>query len=298
MHMDKPIAVSRHQSRITPYLMTGPAFVLLLLLIILPTVLVVGTAFTDWQLGNGPAKFVGLDTFRALLADPDFRPAAANTGWYVLVVATGTTLAGLAAALLVNGCRQGRAIYRAVFFMPTVATLTSMAIAWQILLSPSVGLATQFLRALGLAPPNWLQDPAFALPTLAVIGIWSGFGFAMMFFLAELKKIPRELYESNRLDNGGFADGLRHVTLPHLFPILLFVLVFSTMQALRVFDTVAVTTHGGPQKSTLVMLYFIYQEGFSLFRTNVAAAATALFIIVAVLLSLAQISLGRMGKAK
>lgn len=279
---------------ITPYLMIGPAMLTIGVLILFPVALVFATAFTDWQLGAGSAHFVGLSTFADLLADPDFRKAALNTARYIAFVVPTTTVLGLAAALLISGLARGQGIYRMIIFMPSVATLAAMAVAWQMLLSPSVGAVPQLLRLLGFAPGNWLQDPNLALPVLAAIGIWAELGFAMLFFLAGLKNLPRELGEAAEIDGiGGFFDRLWHVTLPHLAPITLFVVLFVTIHALRVFDTVAIITRGGPEKSTLVILYFIYQEAFALFRTNLAAAATVLFILVVLALSLLQMRLGQ-----
>lgn len=277
-----------------PYLMIAPAAVLLALLILVPVALVFATALTDWQLGADRATFVGLDTFRQLLADPDFRRAATNTALYVAIVVPGTTLLGLFAAVLLSDLDRGGPIYRAILFLPSVATLAAMAIAWQMLLSPAVGAVPQILRAFGYAPGNWLQDPRLALPLLSIIGIWAESGFAMLFFLAGLKSLPRDLSDAAALDGiGGPLDRLWYVTLPHLAPITVFVVVFQTIHALRVFDTVAMITRGGPEKSTLVLIYYIYQEGFSLFRTNIAAAASVLFIVLVLLLSLGQLRLGR-----
>lgn len=287
------------EPRLSLYLMIAPAALLLLLLILIPVALVTGTAFTDWRLGSGGASFVGIETFRELISDPDFRTAVWNSACYVAFVVPATTLAGLAVALLIAECGRGQAFYRMIYFLPSVATLAAMAVAWQMLLSPSVGAVPQLLRLLGFTPGNWLQDPQAALPTLGLIGIWSETGFAMLFFLAGLKTAPRELYEAAALDGcGNPLDRLRHVTLPHLAPISAFVLVFSTIHALRVFDTVAIITRGGPEKATLVALYFIYQEAFSLFRTNIAAAATVLFIVVVLGLSLLQLYVlrGRRGR--
>ncbi|SJZ57975.1 multiple sugar transport system permease protein [Enhydrobacter aerosaccus] len=284
----------RGDASLAPYLMVAPATVLLLALILAPLALVVATAFTDWHLGGGAAAFVGFDTFVTLLDEPDFRTAVWNTARYVVFVVPATSVAGLVAALLIAECRRGQALYRMLFFLPSVATLAAMSVAWQMLLSPSVGALPQILRLVGLTPGNWLQDPDRALSALGLIGIWSEAGFAMLFFLAGLKTVPAELHEAAALDGvGTLLDRLWHVTLPHLAPITAFVLVFSSIHALRVFDTVAIMTRGGPEKSTLVALYFIYQEAFSLFRTNLAAAATVLFIAAVLLLSLLQLYLTR-----
>ncbi|MGQ3296605.1 carbohydrate ABC transporter permease [Reyranella sp.] len=290
---------SRRNSGAGPYLMLAPAVLLLAVMILAPLALVTATAFTDWHLGGGPPQFVGLETFRTLLEDQDFQIAVWNTVRYVGLVVPVTTLMGLAVALLIAECGRGQALYRMIFFLPSVATLAAMSVAWQMLLSPSVGAVPQILRLLGFAPGNWLQDPHAALPTLAVIGIWSEAGFAMLFFLAGLKTVPHELVEAVALDGrGSVVDRLWHVTLPHLAPITVFVLIFSSIHALRVFDTVAIITRGGPEKATLVALYFIYQEAFSLFRTNLAAAATVLFITVVLALSLVQLYATRTGRSR
>jgi multiple sugar transport system permease protein len=287
------------QARLAPYLMVAPAVLLLLVLILVPLALVTVTAFTDWHLGGDAPHFVGFDTFRELVADPDFQTAVWNTACYVGFVVPVTTLAGFAIALLIADCGRGQAVYRVIFFLPSVATLAAMAVAWQMLLSPAVGAVPQLLRLLGMAPGNWLQDPQAALPTLATIGIWSDAGFAMLFFLSGLKSVPTELKEAAALDGyGSFLDRLWLVILPHLAPITAFVLVFSSIHALRVFDTVAIITHGGPEKATLVALYFIYQEAFSLFRTNLAAAATILFVAVVLALSLIQLAVTRAGRSR
>jgi multiple sugar transport system permease protein len=286
------VTCPRTAFNVVPYLLVGPAALLLGVMILFPLLLVAGTSLTDWQIGAGWPNFVGFDTYRELLADPDFRQSAANTVQYGLIAVPTTTALGLLAALLISACGRGAAVYRLILFVPSVATLAAMAVAWQLLLSPAVGGIPQLVRALGFQPGNWLQDRTNALPILALIGVWSEAGFAMLFFLAGLKSVPRELHEATALDNGGIAERLFHVVLPHLAPISVFVLAFSALRALRVFDTVAIITHGGPEKSTLVILYYIYQQGFQLFRTNLAAGASVLFIVVVILLSGVQL-LGR-----
>ncbi len=272
-----------------PYLLAGPACVLLVVMILFPLCLVVATSFTDWQIGAGWPNFAGLSAFKELLADPDFRKAALNTAQYAAIVVPATTVLGLLTAILITESGRGAAFYRSILFIPSITTLAAASVAWQLLLSPTVGAIPQILHAFGSSSANWLQDRSFALPVLALIGIWSQAGFATLFFLAGLKTAGRELHEAVALDGGGPLDRLFHVTLPHLAPIMIFVLAFAALQSLRVFDTVAIITRGGPEKSTLVILYYIYQEAFSLFRTNLAAAATVLFVCAVLSLSAVQL---------
>lgn len=281
-------------TRLKPLLLVAPAALLMLLLQIGPLLLVIGTAFTDWQLGGPAPGFVGLANFRALAAEPEFREALAATGRYVLMVVPAAIGGGLLLALLIAACRRGRAIYQTIFFLPYIATLAATAIAWQMLLHPSIGPMNQLLTALGGSAPNWLRDEALALPTLVMIGIWHEAGFAMVFFLAALKGVPRELHEAAVLDGQGSAwDRFWLVTWPQIGPIALFVSVVITTHALMVFDTVAVLTQGGPGNTTRMLLFVIYQEGFSFFRTNHAAAATVVFLLLALLLGTLQLRLGR-----
>jgi multiple sugar transport system permease protein len=271
---------------------------LIVLFILAPLALVIGAAFTDWQLGRGTPSFVGLANFTTLLSDPDFHRSLGNTARYTAMVVPLTVSLGLLIALLIARSGPAAAVYRAIYFLPVVATLAAMSVVWQLLLSPTVGVVARVFGWLGVSAPNWLQDPALALPIVALVGIWSELGFAMLFFLAGLRTIPTEYYEAAMLDGcGGFWDRLWLVTWPQLVPTTLFVFVITTVHAVRVFDVVAVMTHGGPQQATQVLLFTIYQEAFQLFRTNLAAAATVIFIVIVLALSLVQLRIGRDGRA-
>jgi len=275
-------------------LLAGPVAILMLLLQVVPLLLVVGTSFTDWQLGGPAPALVGFARYRELLADPNFQASAAATLRYVLMVVPGATGLGLVLALLISGCRRGRSLYQTIFFLPYIATLAAMSMAWQILLHPSFGLVNQALEAIGVPATNWLRDEATALPVLVLIGIWHETGFAMVFFLAALASVPTELHDAARLDGMGAAwDRFWLVTAPHIGAMTLFVIVVVTAHALMTFDTVAVLTQGGPGNATRLLLFVIYQEAFAFFRTSQAAAATVLFLIAALLLGALQLRLGR-----
>jgi multiple sugar transport system permease protein len=274
--------------------LAAPTMLLMLLLQIVPLLLVIGTAFTDWQLGGNPPGFVGLANFQGLLEDADFRASVLVTARYALMVVPGALGLGLGLALLLDGCGRGRTVYQTIFFLPHIATLAAMSIAWQMLLHPSFGPANQLLGLLGLGGVNWLRDEATALPVLALIGIWHETGFAMVFFLAALRSVPLELHDAARLDGMGQGwDRFWLVTGPHIAAIGLFVLVVLTAHAVMVFDTVALLTQGGPGNATRVLLFVIYQEGFAFFRSNVAAAATVFFLAITLTLGVLQLRLGR-----
>lgn len=286
-----PAAMQRVQraETVIAHALVGPALFLLLALFLLPTLAIFVIAATDWRFGARSLSFVGLANFAELFRDPVFLNSLGNTVVYTLIVVPATTGLGLLIALLIESGRSFRAFYRAVHFLPYMATLAAMAIAWEALLHPSIGLINQMLRAVGLPTANWLRDSATVLPVLAAIGVWKNLGFAMVMFLAGLKSIPRELHDAADIDGADiWLDRLRTVTLPLLGPVSMFVLIVTTLRALETFDTVKILTQGGPSKASEMLLYTLYMESFEYLRTGYGAAVTVVFLFIVATLTLTQ----------
>ncbi len=271
------------------YALAAPAFLLIVLLVLVPTLGIFVIAVTDWQFGERSLDFVGVRNFVDLFGDATFRAAFFNTMAYVAVTVPGTTILGLAIALLIESGRSLRAFYRAAHFLPVMATLAAMAIAWEALLHPTIGLVNQVLGDLGLARPNWLRDTSLVLPTLMVIGIWQQLGLAMVLFLAGLKAIPQDLYDAADVDGAdGWLDRLTTVTLPMLGPVTMFVTIIMALRAFEVFDTVRILTHGGPGNASETLLHTLYVESFEYLRTGYGAAVTLVFLLIVIGLTLVQ----------
>ncbi|CCV03092.1 Binding-protein-dependent transport systems inner membrane component [Mesorhizobium metallidurans STM 2683] len=269
--------------------LAGPAFLLLIVLFFLPVFAVFAIALTDWQFGASSLSFVGLANFREVFADESFRASLVNTIVYVAIVVPGTIVLGLAIALLIESGKSFRAFYRAIHFLPYMATLTAMAIAWEALLHPTIGLVNQTLAGLDLPTANWLRDENTVLPVLAVIGIWQNLGFAMVLFLAGLKSIPQDLYDAADIDGADvWLDRLRTVTLPMLGPVTMFVFIVVALKAFETFDTVQVLTQGGPGHASEMLLYTLYRESFEYLRTGYGASVAAVFLLIVVALTLIQ----------
>jgi len=260
-------------------LLLTPATVLILMLLVVPVSIVAVMSLTNWQFGAATLDWVGLANYRELLADPVFQKSISNTLTYLVVVTLGSITIGLGAALLIESDTQLRTFYRTAFFMPVASTLIAMAVVWQFLLHPSVGLVNQVLGLLGMEPRNWLNDGRSALYSLAAIGIWQMSGLALVLFLAGLKSIPQDIRDAGALDGIEHPlDRFRRITWPLLGPTTLFVVTVCAIRALQVFDTVHVLTKGGPNKATEVLLHTIYSEGFSFLRMGYASAMTVVFI--------------------
>ncbi|MDA9505273.1 ABC transporter permease [Bradyrhizobium sp. CCBAU 11386] len=274
---------------ITAWMLTGPAFFFLFVLFFVPVVGVFIIAFTDWQFGARSLSFVGFANFRQIVADADFRTSLLNTIGYVLIVVPSTLVLGLVIALLIESGKTCRSFYRAIHFLPFMATLTAMAIAWEALLHPTIGLVNQTLAAIGLPTANWLRDENTALPVLAFIGIWQNLGYAMVLFLAGLKSIPQDLYDAADVDGADlWLDRLRTVTLPMLGPVSMFVVIIVALRAFESFDTVKVLTQGGPSHASEVLLYTLYRESFEYLHAGYGAAVAVVFLAIIVMLTLGQ----------
>jgi multiple sugar transport system permease protein len=284
-----PRVAERYAEQIAAYALVLPGTALLALLFVLPVIAIFVIAATNWQFGSTSLTFVGLKNFREVFADPTFRASLFNTMIYVLIVVPGTVGFGLLVALLIEAGESLRKLYRAIHFIPFMATLAATAVAWEMLLHPTIGLVNQAFAALGIPTANWLRDEATVLPMLALIGIWQNAGFAMVLFLAGLKAIPSELYQAADIDGAdGWLDRLRAVTLPMLGPVSMFVIIVVAIRAFEVFDTVAILTQGGPGRASEVLLYTIYRESFEYLHTGYGASVTVVFLAIIVVLTLVQ----------
>lgn len=281
---------------LTDLALVGPAALALLLFVFLPVAVVFVLAFTDYQVGASSAQWVGLGNFETLFGSRLGRNALINTLVYAAIVIPASVGLGLLVALGLHALspRLPRlsAILRTVYFLPVAATLVAMAVSWQMLLHPSLGLMNDWISALGLPPQQWLSDRDIVLFTLAGIGVWQSVGYNMVLFLAGLAAIPSVLYDAAEVD--GVEDGWTRfwtVTWPLLGPTTLFVLIVTAASAFRVFETVATMTQGGPAFASDTIVYALYREGFVYFKAGYASAITVVFFLALLLLTALQIAL-------
>jgi multiple sugar transport system permease protein len=271
------------------WLLAGPAVVLMWLMLLGPAVVVVGLSLTDWTFGSPEIGFAGLANYRELWDDRVFWISLRNTLSYVAFTVPASVFLGLGVALLIEAGESLKGLYRTLFFLPVTSTLLAMALVFQFALHPTAGLINQALALVGIVGPDWLKNPDTALHALGLIGIWQAVGLNMVLFLAGLKAIPGDLYDAASVDGVDSAwERFRRVTWPMLAPSLVFVVTITAIRSFQVFDTVAVLTEGGPNKATSVLLYQMYQEGFSFLRSAYAAALTCVFLAFVLLLTWAQ----------
>ncbi len=269
--------------------MATPATFLLFLLLLGPTGAVILLSMTDWQFGAKTMNFIGFGNYVELFSDRVFWISLRNTLLYVAITVPASVALGLGSALLIEARGSLQSFYRTVFFLPVTATLIAMAVVWEFLFHPNVGLVNLLLALIGIRGVHWLNDPATALYALSAIGVWQSIGFNTVLFLAGLKSIPRDLYEAAAVDGADDPwERFRRVTWPMLGPTLMFVLIIMAIRSFQVFDSVAVLTSGGPNKSTEVLLYTMYREGFGYFRSGYGSGVAVIFLAFVLALTLLQ----------
>ena len=278
--------VRRHESA-TAWVFVSPAVVIILGLSVVPVLWSLLLSFQANDLVT-PSRWVGLDNYDALVQDPNFGQAVRNTLVYTALYAPLSVVIGLALALALNRRIRLVGLYRTLFFVPFVVSATAQGVLFSFILDPQFGAANSLLHHLGLSAQGFLTDPGQALLVLLAISLWSGSGFCVVVYLAALQDVPPTLIEAARLDGAGRWRLLRHVVLPSLTPVSVFLLLWQTINALQVFDLVYVTTKGGPLGSTTVIVYFIWDQAFKNFTAGYGAAAAyvlavALIVIAVVL---------------
>ncbi len=273
----------KRQEHIAGYLFILPNLIGVLVFVVLPVIAGLVLSFTRWDLLTPPV-WINIDNYKQLLHDPLFWVGLKNSAYYSLLTVPAGIVVSLLLALLVNIPLKGINIFRTIYFIPVVTSITAISLVWKWLYNPEFGILNFILEKFGLPPQQWLNDVHLAMPCIALMSIWRSMGYNMVIFLAGIKAIPTQLYEASRIDGANRFQMLWHITLPLLKPTLFFVLVMSIIGSLQVFGEIYVMTNGGPGNATLTYNYFLYQNAFLWFKMGYAASlGYVLFLIIFVL---------------
>lgn len=264
----------------------APEFLGILLLGVFPLLFSLYLSFTEWNLVGGvkAIHFVGLDNFKGLLTDTKLYLALKNNALYSLVTVPIGMALGLVLAVIINSVVYLKEYFKVVFFIPYIATGVAVATVFTALFHPSKGPVNHLLMSLGISdPPKWLGSTDFALWAIIIVAVWMNIGYNIVIYMAGLTNIPEDLYESASIDGANWFQKLLSITLPLLGPTTFFLSITSIVASFKVFDLIAFLTEGGPNNSTNVLVYYIYEEGFKNFRMGYASALSwVLFLIISV----------------
>ena len=270
------------------YLYILPAYVVFTLFLLVPLVRAGVLSLYEWN-GLTLGRWVGLDNYRAVVADQGLRSAFGHAMVLVVFYAVIPVCVALALVATMTRARvRGLGFYRTVLFLPQVVAMVVVAVTWRQIYAPD-GPLNQLLRAVGLdgLTRAWLGDFTLALPAVGFIGTWVQMGLCIVLFLAGVSKIPRELYEAVRIDGGGAVREFFTVVVPGLRNEISVALTLTVIAALRNFDLIYVTTRGGPGTSTSVPSFEVYRRAFELGRVGSAAAVAITLTAIIFVLSFA-----------
>ena len=240
-----------------------------------------------------PPKWVGLANYQALRHDPDFRAAIVRTLEYTAIFVPTVVLGGLGVAVLLNAKVRFISLYRTAFFVPVACSTVATAIIFNWLLEPTFGLVNWVLGWFSLGPYGFFQDPNQALFSVVLMTSWGWIGFNAIIYLAALQGIPSELREAAEIDGAGPFVTFWRVVWPLLGPATLLLVVWSSINALQLFDEIYVSTRGGPLQATTVVVYYLYEQAFRFFAAGYGAAIAYVLFVAILSLTLLQLWVGR-----
>jgi ABC-type sugar transport system permease subunit len=272
---------SRVFQRFEVLLWLAPAMLLVGALTYLPILIELGLSFFAAD-GFSMPRFVGLANYGLAFDQPDFWAALLNNVWYALGTVSGKLLLALVAALLLNAPFRGRAVFRAVFFLPVILSFVAIGLLWTLIFNYNYGVMNFILQSVGLGDfkRDWLGAPETAFPAVIFVDLWKWTGFHVVIYLAGLQSIPGELYEAAALDGASRRQMLWRITLPMLKPFTAINVVIASLGAFSVFDLIYVMTQGGPFKSTNVAMIEVYLQAFQFNQFGYAAALSVLVLLL------------------
>ena len=259
------------------WVFAGPALMLIAVFFLLPVVAALFLSATDFDLyalaDMRQLRFVGLQNYLDLLRSAEFWNAFGNTLYFVVLgVPLSLGLSLLCAVLLNSAAARAQSFFRTAMFAPVVATMVAVAVIWRYLLHTRYGWINHLLSSVGIAPVDWLGDPRWSMPAIVVFAVWKNFGYNSVILLAGLQGIPRDLYEAAAMDGASAWQRFYCVTLPMLAPTMFMVGILTVTGYFQLFGEPYVMTQGGPARSTVSVLYLMYEEGFKWWSLGSASA--------------------------
>jgi multiple sugar transport system permease protein len=249
----------------------GPSVLIVLGLSFIPMAWALWLSMTNSDLVSG-GEFIGLDNYKALAQDPLLRKAFLNTMLLALLYLPTSLIAGLLVAIMLNQKLKGIGFYRTCFLVPFIASTAAEGLLFAFIFDPDFGVVNSLFEKVGLPRQGFLTDPSQALLILALVYFWTQFGFNIVIYLAALQDIPQEVMEAAAIDGARRRAIFRSIILPTVRPVTVFLLVWGVIDTFQFFDLVFTTTKGGPLRSTITLVYYIWELAFNFFTAGYGAA--------------------------
>ncbi|MGX7329364.1 carbohydrate ABC transporter permease [Enterococcus bulliens] len=277
------------KENIIGYSFLAPALILLGTFLIIPVGMVIYYSFTDYYLLTPDQRqFIGFENFKRLFSDPIFIKSIWNTSKFVICIIPLQLGAALGMALIINKKRKGNLFFKIAFFAPVVMSLVVISILWLYLLNPNEGLINMLFNRIGISSQPFLTSPKQAMYTIVFVSAWQGAGYQMLLLLGGMQNIPQDVYEAAEIDGFSKFQQFRYITMPLLKPTAIFVLLTTLISAFKLLVQPMFMTQGGPMNSTMTMVYYIYQTGFTDRMVGYSSSIALIFTTMIGLITIAQ----------
>lgn len=280
----------------TPYLFLLPGVVLFGLFILYPIVQAAQMSLYDWNILRGSAsEFIGLDNYARAFQDGRFWLSLSNSGIYMLLTVPPQIILGLAVAMLLRSKAPAQPLFRVLFYLPVVTSWVVVSLLFKYLFADQglINYALGDVLHVTDGDVSWLSERWTAMVAICALGVWKGVGWSMMIFLAALQGVPQSLEEAARVDGAGWWQRFRAVTLPAIWPAMIFVIVMLVIGGFNVFTSVLLMTGGGPGGQTEVLLTYMYQQAFSDLEFGYGSALAVILTVIVFVASVIQLRVFR-----
>ena len=279
---------SLRASKLLLILFVLPALLNFIVFRYLPIFWALRTSFYNYSLLGGYRFFIGLENYSSLLKDTAFLQSMRVTLQYFIIYVPSVVFLALILGNFVSMTKPGVNFHRAIIFIPVVTSFVVVSIVWGMLLNRDVGMVNAILNNLGFSRVPFLMNARTALPTVALISVWKNVGYSMIIIVAGLKGVDKSLYESAYIDGASSFRIYWSITLPMISRQIMFITIWATLQAFQSFVPIQTLTGGGPNRSTNVIVYHIYNIGFNFGRMGYAISMSIILLVILLLVSIIQ----------
>lgn len=268
------------------WLLVAPSLVFMLIFTVYPVFRSIYLSLTRYRLGMQKPEFIGLENYINLMGSSLFWKVMGNTLFFALITIIPSMVMGLFLATLVNRKSRMTGFARTAYFYPVIMPMIAIASIWMFIYMAKNGLFDQMLVSLGFEPMNVLSSKTTVLPAMAVMYVWKEAGYLMVFFLSGIQSISDEVNEAARIDGANSWTIFRKITLPLLAPTFLFVSTIALTNSFKLVDHVVIMTEGAPNNASTLLLYYIYQQGFTNFNYGLSSALTTVMLVLLMIVAL------------
>lgn len=282
----------KRQEAVTGWLFILPILIGFMVFVVGAVIYSLVISLTQWDLLTPPV-FIGLRNYTRAFTDESFWQCMYNTVYFVIGLVPSVLILSMLIAIAINHkVNKLTGFFKVSFYAPNITSTIAVGMIWLWIFNPNNGLINSVLHLIGIADaPRWLDSVVWAKPALIIMRIWQMCGYYMIMFLAGLQTIPKTLYEAAEVDGARKWKKLRYITVPMLANTTFFVTIMLMIEAFDIFEAIFVMTEGRPAGTTNTLLYFIYYNGFELYKMGYSSALAWILFAILFVLTLVQFRL-------